>query len=83
MSPPISSEALAVLTLEEELLRARELEAAGKEHLEAQEKRVARLKAKNMRNHSSEQLLGLMRETHGLQASHVKLLESEIRELIG
>ena len=43
MSPPISSEALAVLTLEEELLRAREFEAAGKEHLEAQEKRVARL----------------------------------------
>jgi len=36
-----------------------------------------------MRNHPSEQLLDLMRGTHGLQASHVKLLESEIRELIG
>jgi hypothetical protein len=35
-----------VSPLEEELLRARELEAAGKAHLDAQEKRVARLKAK-------------------------------------
>ena len=83
MPPLISSEALAVLTLEEELLRARKLEATGKERLEAQEKRVAGLKAKNMDNPPSERLLGLMRETHRLQVSHVTLLEAEIRELVG
>lgn len=83
MSPPFSYESLAVLTLEDELFRARELEATGKEHLEGQEKRVARLKAKNIDNPLSERLLGLMRETHRLQAGHVALLEAEIRELIG
>jgi hypothetical protein len=68
-----------VSPLEEELLRARELEAAGKAHLDAQEKRVARL-LKNERNPLSERLLNLMRDTHKLQVSHVRLLEKEIRE---
>ena len=66
--------------LEDELLRARELEAVGKEHLDAQETRVARLKAKNVRHPQSERLLDLMRDTYNLQASHVRLLEEEIRE---
>ena len=66
--------------LEEELARAREQEAAGKEHLDAQEKRLARLKAKNVRKPQSERLLDTMRESHKLQASHVRLLEREIRE---
>jgi hypothetical protein len=67
-------------TLEEELLRARELEAAGKERLDGQERRVARLKAKYIHHPESERLLDIMRETHKLQASHVRLLESEVRE---
>jgi hypothetical protein len=84
MSPSVSEyHALTALTLEEELSRARELEATGKEHLDAQETRVARRNAKNMHNLPSERLLGLMHETHRLQASHVKLLEREIRELSG
>jgi len=68
---------------EEELLRARELEAAGKERLDAQEKRVVRLKSKNVRNSLSEKLLDLMRDAHKIQADHVQLLEQEIREATG
>jgi hypothetical protein len=77
MSP---TDAAWLSTLEEELLRARQLEAAGKERLDDQEKRVARLKAKDIHHPQSERLLDIMRETHKLHTSHVRLLESEVRE---
>jgi len=69
--------------LEQELSRARELEAAGKERLDAQEKRVARLKVENVRNPESERVLNAMRVTHHLHGSHVRLLEREVREARG
>jgi len=80
MSASVSQCHVWLSQLEEELLRARELEAAGKERLDAQEKRVARRK---VRRPHSERLLDLMRDTHKLQASHVQLLEKEIREASG
>ena len=83
MSASVSQCHVWLSQLEEELLRARELEAAGKERLDAQEKRVARRKVKNVRRPHSEWLLDLMRDTHKLQASHVQLLEKEIREASG
>jgi len=49
MSPTISARQVLLSSLEEELSRARQFEAAGKEHLGAQEKRVARFKAKNVK----------------------------------
>jgi hypothetical protein len=66
--------------LEEELQRARELESAGKERLDAHEKRVADFKtARRVTSHSLN-LLDTMRETQRLQGGHVLLLEREVRE---
>lgn len=62
--------------LEEELARAREQEAAGKEHLDAQEKRLARLKAKNVRKPQSERLLDTMRESLAHRDRLINELES-------
>lgn len=67
--------------LEEELATARKFEAASKEHLAAQEERVAQLKAKKIHRRDSERLLVLLRESNKLQQDHVRLLEREIREL--
>jgi len=83
MSGTVSARHVLFSLLEEELSRARQFEAASKEHLAAQEKRVARLKAKNVHRPLSERLLDTMRNTHNLQASHVRLLESEVREASG
>jgi hypothetical protein len=78
--PPEEGRVIWLSTLKEELLRARKLEAAGKERLDDQEKLVAQLKAKDIHHPQSERLLEIMRETHRLHASHVRLLESEVRE---
>lgn len=71
---------VSLSALEEELLRARELESSGKEHVDAQERRVESLRAENIDNPQSERLLDVMRVTHHLQGSHVRLLEREVRE---
>jgi hypothetical protein len=81
MSPRISAD-IPLSPLEEELLRARDLVAAGKQQLDAQAKRVAWLKARNVRSPQSERLLDIMHTTHKLQVGHVLLLEREVRELI-
>ena len=83
MSSYVSARQALRSSLEEELLRARELEAVGAKHLDVQEKRVAWLTAKKVRNPQSERLLNTMRETHKLQAGHVRLLEREVREASG
>jgi len=83
VSPTISARHVWLSSLEEELLRARQFEAAGKEHLDAQEKRVAHFKAKNIRRPESERLLHLLREADKLHAAHVRLLEREVREASG
>jgi hypothetical protein len=77
---PTSEHHIWLSPLEEELVRARELEFAGRKHLATQETRVARLKAKNVNNSLSHRLLDTMRITHKLQISHVELLEREVRE---
>ena len=80
MAATVSTRHVWLSQLEVELLRTRELEAAGKERVDAQEKRVARFKGKNVPRPQSERLLDLMRETHKLQAGHVRLVENEILE---
>ena len=66
--------------LEEELQRARELESAGKDRVDAQEKRIAHLKDAEATAPQSVRLLDIMRETQKLQGGHVLLLEREVRE---
>jgi len=66
--------------LEEELLRARELEAVGGELLRAQEERVAWFKSRNRHRDQSELLLRIMGDTQQLHAQHVRLLEDEVRQ---
>ena len=80
MSATFSAHHVWLSDLEEELIRARELETAGKKHLDAQEKRVAALKAKNQCKPLSERLLHLMRKSHHLQVSRVRLLEKKFRK---
>lgn len=80
MAATISKRHVWLSQLEEDLLRVRDLEAAGKKRLDAQEKRVARLKAGNLRYPQAERLLDLMHITHKIQVSRVRLLEREIRE---
>ena len=82
MSPTVSARHAWLSALEEELLRAREFEVAGKEHLNAQEKRVANFKAKNLHRPLSERLLDLLRDADKLHADHVRLLEREVREAV-
>jgi len=81
MSAALSERQAWLSRLEEELATARKFEAASKEHLAAQEERVAQLKAKKIHRRDSERLLVLLRESNKLQQNHVRLLEREIREL--
>jgi len=81
MSAALSERQAWLSRLEEELATARKFEAASKEHLAAQEERVAQLKAKKIHRRDSERLLVLLREKKKLQQNHVRLLEREIREL--
>ena len=81
MSAALSERQAWLSRLEEELATARKFEIASKEHLAAQEERVAQLKAKKVHRRNSERLLVLLRESNKLQQDHVRLLEREIREL--
>jgi len=83
MSGTVSARHALLSSLEEELSRARQFEAAGKEHLDAQERRVARFKAKNVSRPESERLLDLLRDADKLHVAHVRLLEREVWEVSG
>src|SRR5215475_14567901 len=61
MSAALSERQAWLSRLEEELATARKFEAASKEHLAAQEERVAQLKAKKVHRRDSERLLVLLR----------------------
>ena len=80
MSAPVSEQHVWLSSLEEELLRARDLEAAGKGRLDAQEKRVPSLKARNVQRRESQRLLDIMAQTQKLHGRHVQLLEREVRD---